>query len=57
MGDPGAIARILRILLDNALRFSPGRRDRSGSSPTTAATAPLEVSDHGPGVPEPPSAS
>lgn len=50
-GDPGALARILRILLDNALRFSPSGaaihvRVRSGGGSAT-----LLVSDEGPGVP------
>jgi signal transduction histidine kinase len=51
-GDPGAIARIIRILLDNALRFSPAdgevvaeaERDRDGLR--------ISVTDHGPGIPE-----
>jgi signal transduction histidine kinase len=51
LGDPGSIARILRILLDNALRLSP-----SGSeirvllrrSPEVA----ISVCDEGPGVAE-----
>jgi signal transduction histidine kinase len=49
-GDPGAIARVLRILIDNAMRFAP--RDSaveiavSGEGPYVSAT----VSDHGPGV-------
>jgi signal transduction histidine kinase len=50
-GDPGAIARIARILLDNALRFAP-----PGDAVRVVAAyhgdhATLEVSDHGPGVP------
>jgi signal transduction histidine kinase len=50
-GDPGSLARIVRILLDNALRLSPagetvevGVRNRSGS-------VEVSVSDRGPGVP------
>ncbi len=51
MGDPGSVARILRILLDNAVRVSP---------PDSVVTvelgngehAALTVSDHGPGVPK-----
>jgi signal transduction histidine kinase len=51
-GDPGAVARVLRILLDNALRFSP-----PGSAIRVAARyagdeARFEVADAGPGVPE-----
>ncbi len=50
MADPGATARIVRILIDNALRFSP----ESGLLTVTAEYAGdgvrLEVSDQGPGV-------
>jgi signal transduction histidine kinase len=51
-GDPGAVARIVRILLDNAIGFAP-----SGSSVTVRVTAEgswayVCVSDDGPGVPE-----
>jgi signal transduction histidine kinase len=50
-GDPGAVARVARILIDNALRFSP-----TGDAIRVAAAyhgdrATLEVADHGPGVP------
>ncbi|MGA2927875.1 MAG: HAMP domain-containing sensor histidine kinase [Solirubrobacteraceae bacterium] len=50
LADPGSIARILRILLDNAVRASPDGaaiavRLRTGTH------ASLSVSDHGPGVP------
>ena len=51
LADPGAVAQVVRILLDNALRFAPagsairvvvhGGRERTG----------IEVSDDGPGVP------
>jgi signal transduction histidine kinase len=48
-GDPGSIARILRILLDNALRVAP-----RGSSVTVTVTAlprpSVSVSDGGPGI-------
>jgi signal transduction histidine kinase len=50
VGDPGSIARILRILLDNAVRVSP-----SGSQLTievrNGEKAELSVCDEGPGVP------
>jgi signal transduction histidine kinase len=50
LGDPGSVARILRILLDNALRHSP-----DGGAVTVELTggsqASLSVSDSGPGVP------
>jgi signal transduction histidine kinase len=50
LGDPGSVARILRILLDNAVHVSrPGTeikvQARNGS------VASLSVSDSGPGVP------
>jgi signal transduction histidine kinase len=50
LGDPGSVARILRILLDNAIRLSPEGGEvtvelRNGSH------ASLSVCDHGPGVP------
>jgi signal transduction histidine kinase len=49
LGDPGSVARILRILLDNALRLSPDGGEvtvelRNGES------ASLSVCDRGPGV-------
>jgi signal transduction histidine kinase len=51
LGDPGSVARILRILLDNAVRASPEGGEvrvelRNGS------TASLSVCDQGPGIPE-----
>jgi len=50
MGDPGSVARILRILLDNAIRLSPDGGEvtvelRNGER------ASLSVCDQGPGVP------
>jgi signal transduction histidine kinase len=49
--DPGSVARIIRILLDNALRFAPAGSTvtvRVVDSPDELA---VEVSDSGPGVP------
>jgi len=50
LGDPGSVARILRILLDNAVRLSP-----VGGEVTVelrnGLQASLSVYDHGPGVP------
>ena len=48
--DPGSVARIIRILLDNALQATPPHstievRVRNGAGPPT-----LEVADEGPGV-------
>jgi signal transduction histidine kinase len=50
LGDPGSVARILRILLDNAIRLSPQGGEikielRNGDH------ASLSVCDRGPGVP------
>jgi signal transduction histidine kinase len=51
LGDPGSVARILRILVDNAVRHSP-----AGGEVTVelhnGLQASLSVSDHGPGVPQ-----
>jgi signal transduction histidine kinase len=50
LGDPGSVARIVRILLDNAVRLSP-----EGGEVTIAvrngSRASLSVRDQGPGVP------
>jgi signal transduction histidine kinase len=51
-GDPGAVARVVRILVDNALRYSP-----SGEAITVVPAyhgehATVAVSDRGPGVDE-----
>jgi signal transduction histidine kinase len=49
LGDPGSVARILRILLDNALRVAP----RGSDIVVSLASAPvptLSVIDRGPGV-------
>jgi signal transduction histidine kinase len=50
LGDPGSVARIVRILLDNAVRVSP-----QGSEVRVelhnGKNAELNVRDHGPGVP------
>jgi signal transduction histidine kinase len=50
LGDPGSIAQILRILLDNAMRASPaGSRVRVTLHPRPLAG--ISVTDKGPGVP------
>lgn len=51
-GDPGAVARIVRILLDNALRFSPEREAIRVTAHYSGERAVIEVSDRGPGVPD-----
>jgi signal transduction histidine kinase len=51
--DPGSVARVVRILLDNALRFAPGGSTvnvRIGVNAGAGVT--IEVADEGPGVPE-----
>jgi len=51
LGDPGSIARILRILLDNALRISPAQSELSIElAPGDGAR--ITVRDQGPGVPD-----
>jgi signal transduction histidine kinase len=50
-GDPGAVARILRILLDNALRFSTHGQLVRVEAAYRGEDAVIEVSDRGPGVP------
>jgi signal transduction histidine kinase len=51
-GDPTAIARVLRILLDNALRFSPPRETIRVVAHYRGERAQIEVADRGPGVPD-----
>jgi signal transduction histidine kinase len=50
-GDPGAVARVARILIDNALRFSPAGETIRVSAAYHGERATLEVADLGPGVP------
>ncbi len=50
LGDPGSVARIVRILLDNAIRASPPGTDIKIEL-TGGPTAGLSVCDRGPGVP------
>ncbi len=49
LGDPGSIARILRILLDNAVRASP-RGGQVAVALTRGENIRLSVCDEGPGV-------
>lgn len=50
LGDPGSVARIVRILLDNAIRVTPDRGEVTVT--LTAGPRPsVSVSDDGPGVP------
>jgi len=50
VGDPSALARIVRILLDNALRVSPEGGVVTVDLAERGKTAELVVSDEGPGV-------
>jgi signal transduction histidine kinase len=50
LGDPGSIARILRILLDNALRISPPDSELLIEL-VAGPDARISVRDQGPGVP------
>jgi signal transduction histidine kinase len=49
-GDPDAIARIVRILIDNALRFSPERQPVTVSVNEANGNGSVEVTDRGPGI-------
>jgi signal transduction histidine kinase len=50
-GDPDAVARVVRILLDNGLRYAPEGEPLRVSSGAGAAGVTIEVSDRGPGIP------
>jgi signal transduction histidine kinase len=50
-GDPDAVARVVRILLDNALRYGPPGQTVTLSTTCENGQAGLRVSDHGPGIP------
>jgi signal transduction histidine kinase len=50
--DPGAVVRIVRILVDNALRFTPPGTTVAVVPAYHGAGATVEVADAGPGVPE-----
>jgi signal transduction histidine kinase len=49
-GDPDAIARVVRILLDNALRYGPPGEPIRLETGCSAERAHVEVADRGPGV-------
>jgi len=49
--DPGAVARIVRILLDNALRVAPSGSRISLEPAADGSWAKVAVHDDGPGVP------
>jgi len=51
IADPGAVAQIVRILLDNALRFAPGGSAVQLAVERGADACVVRVRDAGPGVP------
>jgi signal transduction histidine kinase len=51
-GDPGSIARIARVLIDNALRFSPRGERVMVAVANNDGVASMAVTDHGPGIPD-----
>jgi signal transduction histidine kinase len=50
-GDPDAVARVVRILLDNALRYGPRGQAVSVLAGGGEGEATVTVADRGPGVP------
>lgn len=52
-GDPGSLARIVRILLDNACGVAPQGSTVQAHTELRDSQACLTVTDSGPGVPEP----
>ncbi len=51
-GDPGPLRTLLENLVDNAIRYSPGGGRVDVDAGVLAGRPYLEVSDHGPGIPE-----
>jgi signal transduction histidine kinase len=51
-GDPDAVARVVRILLDNGLRYAPAGEPLRVRTSCDDRGATVEVSDRGPGIPE-----
>jgi signal transduction histidine kinase len=49
--DPAACARVVRILIDNALRYAPAGRPIEIIATHDRGKVVVRVSDHGPGVP------
>jgi signal transduction histidine kinase len=52
-GDPDATARVVRILLDNALRYGPPGEPVRVLTACDAGEVTLDVIDRGPGIPPP----
>jgi signal transduction histidine kinase len=51
LADPGATARVVRILLDNALKFSPAEESVTVTVTGAADRVSVTVADAGPGIP------
>ncbi len=51
LADPGSVARIVRILIDNALRFTPQGSSVELRQSALRGRGQILVRDHGPGVP------
>jgi signal transduction histidine kinase len=51
-GDPDAVARVVRILLDNGLRYAPAGQPLRVRIARETSGAVIEVADRGPGIPE-----
>jgi signal transduction histidine kinase len=51
-GDPDAVARVVRILLDNALRYGPRGAPVRAEAHVRGINATITVADEGPGIPE-----
>lgn len=51
VGDPAALAQVLRNLLDNALRYTPSPGQVRVTLERTGDTLHLSVADSGPGIP------
>jgi signal transduction histidine kinase len=49
--DPAACARVVRILIDNALRYAPRGKPIEISAHHSGARVAVQVADYGPGVP------
>jgi signal transduction histidine kinase len=52
VGDPGSVARIIRILIDNALRAAPHGSTIEVSTAAAQGWCTATVTDSGPGVPD-----
>jgi signal transduction histidine kinase len=50
--DPDAVARVVRILLDNGLRYAPVGEPIRVRTDRASGGAMIEVADRGPGIPE-----